>query len=78
MGAVKTDANKRPATDTHNNHAYSKSKAGVGIANGVVILTILACTLYIAMRNIRRKRVREGAKRSSERPGRTESYATKH
>ena len=56
MGAVKSDANKRPATDTQNNHAYSKSKAGVGITNGVVVLTTLACTLYIEMRKVRRKR----------------------
>ena len=50
IGAVKRDANKRPATDTQNSHAYSKFKAGVGINNGVVILTTLACTLHIEMR----------------------------
>ena len=47
MGAVKREANKRPATDTQNSHAYSMSMAGVGITNEVVILTTLACTLYL-------------------------------
>ena len=78
MGAVKRDANKRPSTDTQNSHAYSKSKAGVGLTNGVVILTTRACTLYIEMRNIVGEKVSEGVKRPSERPRRTESYANKH
>ena len=58
MRAVKGDANKRPATDTQNSHAYSKATAVVGITNGVVILTTRACTLYIEMRNIGREMVR--------------------
>ena len=73
MRAVKRDANKRPATDTQNNHiVYSKSKTRVGITNGVVILTTLACTLHIEMRNIRREKVRGGIRQKDQASDRQE------